>query len=109
MSELQPARGNGSWLLYWRWAVGGSLVAAGAAIYSAGGIADDVEENTTGRLKMGDQVHAIETRQAAAAVTAKATVDRLEKIEDGVKDNASALRRIEVLLGPPPRAGDRVR
>ena len=87
----------------WRLTVGGAgfalAISVGALLFNAGGVADDVEENTIGRLQMGVDVQLLKMDRAAAAVTAQATADRLEKIEGMVEQNRDVLQRILVLLG----------
>ena len=113
MSDVQLKERNGSWLLFWRVAVGGGLIAMAGLIFNAGGLAGDVEENRlgiirneAGRLEMGRDVRSLERQNAASDATARSTERRLGNIEDAQDEIKDTLSEIKGLL-MPSRAGNR--
>ena len=116
MTEVHPKVRNGPPPI-WRLIVGGGFIAILVALlnfsFKAGVVAQNVEtlqgltgENKTRSLKMQREVNALQRADAAAAATARATAERLRKIEitgeqnkTALQQNRAALSRIEGLLG----------
>ena len=71
MTEVNPKGRNGTWVIFWRFAVGAGLIAVMKMSFDAGGLAERVEDNATnitrnevGRREMGRDVSRLRTALA---------------------------------------------